>query len=121
MIMLHPVCRVAVMVAVGRPAPPLARVSLAEVCVRRDANGARPGRPATHASVQCACVLNLVLALFLMRPCGLEYAKYGRGAGCGAVDQYVALKSRNRIMFIALTTELHEQQDASKDAPLQTV
>ena len=89
--------------------------------MRRDANGARPGRPATHASVQCACVLNLALALFLMRPCGLEYAKYGRGAGCGAVDQYVALKSRNRIMFIALTTELHEQQDASKDAPLQTV
>ena len=115
MIMLHPVCRV------GRPAPPLARVSLAEVCVRRDANGARPGRPATHASVQCACVLNLVLALFLMRPCGLvRKVRPWRRMRCG-VDQYVALKSRNRIMFIALTTELHEQQDASKDAPLQTV
>ena len=63
-------------------------------------------------------------------PVRTSTAKYGRGAvRCG--DQYVvyvALKTERyldhadaRIMFIASTTELHNRQDASKDAPLQTV
>ena len=66
--MLHPVCRVPV--SVGAP-PGRSMLDRSRRCVCADANGARPGRPATHASVQCACVLNLALALFLMRPCGL--------------------------------------------------